>query len=135
MLSEWISLISQVAGTLVVGLLAYGLWHRRRPRIHMPVMKACFITDLANVALIEVSGAFLRGQSAVAKGVDATITGGSPLLVFHIAVSLLVLVGYGVAWVTGRRLHRTGRGRRTHRINACVFIPVRLANWVTSFMV
>lgn len=135
-LAEWISLLSQVLSTAVVLLIAVGLRYRHRPAIHMPLMKLCFAVDVLNVVLIEVSGALLRGKSAVRKSVEATTGGeGSGLLVFHVVVSVATLVGYAVALTTGRRLYRTGRGRRLHRTNAYIFVVLRLANYVTSFMV
>jgi formate-dependent nitrite reductase membrane component NrfD len=121
-ISSWVS-----TGTLV--LLAYGLVHRHRPRIHIPVMVSAFAIDVANVIFIEVR------RSAVEKALQSVTTGGDWLLKFHIAVSLLSVAGYLVALFTGLRLYRRGEGRQIHRANAIVFIVNRVLNYLTSFYV
>lgn len=122
MVSSWVS-----TGVLV--LLATGLVHRHRPKVHVPIMLSCFVVDLANVVYIEVR------RGAVAQTVGMLTQGGRWVLGFHIAVSVLSLVGYMVAAVTGFRLLKRGRGRRAHRANAVAFLILRVLNYITSFEV
>jgi len=58
----------------------------------------------------------------------------TPLLVIHILISVTVLVLYGVQVVTG---YRNARGRRNawHPLIARLFLPLRFANLVTSFLI
>jgi uncharacterized membrane protein YozB (DUF420 family) len=134
-LLEPLPLVSKVVNTLIVALLAYGLWMRRRPAVHMKVMGTCFAVDVVNVIVIEVGARFREGKGAVERGLESFTGDLWSLLNFHILVSLVSIVCYTVAVVTGRRLYRTGLGRSTHRKNALVFIAARLASWVTSFLV
>ena len=123
------------ANTLVLFLIAYGLWVRHQPQKHMKVMYSCFASDLIIVVLVEVGNHLEGGSGAVAKGVGTVADGENGLLIFHIAVSVIFLVCYGYAIFSGRRLHRTGEGRGKHKINAIIFIFTRLLNWITSFYV
>lgn len=132
--SIWtISTLSKVANTATLLGVLHGLWNRRRPRRHIPVMLGCFAVDLANVLVVEFS-ARSRGKGAIEKGMEAF---GSEdyLLVLHIVVSVLMLAGYVVAVFTGVRLYGKGKGRRVHLANAVVFLVMRLANYVTAFLV
>lgn len=119
----------------VVGLIiiAAGLAYRFRPRVHIPVMLTAFALDVANVLLVEIYARKTAGRGAVEQGVSAFTGGGTALQQFHIVVSVLCILGYVVAAVTGTRLYRRGAGRRIHRANAVVFIVTRLSSFVTSF--
>jgi len=130
-----IPMIAMTINTLVLFVLAYGLKMRRRPEIHMKVMITCFVVDVINVGLVEIGARVGDGDGAVAQGIDSFSSNLFSVLNFHILVSVLCLVCYGIAVYTGRRLHRTGDGRSGHRKNAVVFLVVRLASWITSFMV
>jgi len=129
MTEEQVAWMTKGVSTAIVQRLVYGLWNRARPRIHIPVMVTCFVVDVLNVLVIELS------RGAVEKSIDEFSRGGVSLLGFHIFVSVVALLAYGVAVVTGTRLYRKGVGRGFHRLNAAVFLVARLANYVTSFMV
>ncbi|MBI4604101.1 MAG: hypothetical protein HY721_19260 [Planctomycetes bacterium] len=134
-MAESLSVVTKVVNTAMVLLIAYGLWHRRRPRVHIPVMLTAFAVDLANVLAIEllISRSRTGGTGAVEQGITLFVRGGPLLQQVHVAVSFLCVLGYVVAAVTGTRLWRTGKGRRLHRANALVFIATRLSSYVTSF--
>ncbi len=127
---SWI--ILQVLNTAMLFVIAYGIAQRRRPRVHMPVMGGAFLGDVILVGLIE-SRARGDGKGAVEQGVDAFSEGGEWIEQFHIIVSVLCILGYVVALVTGLRLQRSGRGRKLHRWNAGIFIVTRLSSYVTSY--
>jgi hypothetical protein len=134
---EQIVLLAQVGNTLVLGLLSVGLWHRFRPRIHIPVMLTSFLLDLIIVVLVEI-GARVKpgdGAGAVEQGLRSLVERPVSLLNFHIIVSVGVIACYIVALTTGIRLYRRGLGRRLHRGNAYLFVVFRLTNWATSFFV
>ena len=111
---ETLSYISKGVNTFSLLLLVYGLSQRRRPQIHMKVMCTCFAIDLANVLLIElVLAPSKRGKSAIGTALESDLFS---LLNFHVLVSVLCLVGYGVAvpcsgWpivAAAIALHRSG---------------------------
>ena len=130
-------IVALAINVLVVAGLAYGLSRRREPAIHMKVMTSCFVIDLLNVILVEVTARVTNeeSQGAVEQGVRSFWNDPVSLLNFHILVSVISIVCYIIAIRTGRRLFRTGEGRGTHRKNALVFIIARLASFVTSIMV
>ncbi len=126
-----------VVNVLVVAGLCYGISRRREPAVHMKVMTTCFVVDLLNVILVEVAarGSHNESQGAVEQGLRSFYDNLFSLLNFHIIASVISIVCYIIAIRTGRRLYRTGEGRGLHRKNALVFVVVRLASFVTSFMV
>ena len=129
--------VALVINVLVVAGLAYGLSRRREAAIHMKIMTSCFVVDLLNVILAEVTARATSGESqgAVEQGLRSFWNDPVSVLNFHIVVSVASIVCYIIAIRTGRRLFRTGEGRGTHRKNALVFIVTRLASFVTSIMV
>ena len=54
---------------VVIGLI-YGISKRREPAIHMKVMTTCFVVDLLNVILVEVTARVTNedSQGAVEQG-------------------------------------------------------------------
>jgi len=129
-------LIAKIVNTIVVVALGYGIFVRRRPRLHMRVMITCFVVDVINVLVVEVGARVgADGEGAVEQGMRSFIENTFSLLNFHILVSVAAIVGYVIAVVTGRRLFRTGEGRSRHRKNALVFVVTRLLSFVTSFFV
>jgi hypothetical protein len=124
---DWFALFSRTLNTAMVFVLALGLYLRHRPKLHIPLMLTAFAVDLTNVILIEVN------RGAVEKAYESMTTGGSFLFKFHVAVSVLCILGYVVAVITGTRLYRRGAWRGPHKANAAVFIVTRLSSYVTSF--
>ncbi len=115
-----------LASTLVVALLAAGLWFRhRRPQVHMRLMISAFALDLLLVLYIEIS------RHAVEK-VAARV---SPMLWFHAGVSVGVLLCYMTMILLGRGvLAGAGSSRYWHRNVGMAFVVLRSLNYVTSYM-
>ena len=131
---ETLSILTRALNTAMVILLAIGLALRFRPKAHVPIMLTAFAVDLGNVVLVEVYARQKnQGVGAVEKGLATMFEGQALLPMIHITVSLLCIVGYVVAAITGTMLLRRGIGRKAHRLNAGVFIFNRLASYVTSF--
>ena len=141
MTEETISILTRSLNIAVVFVLAVGLLLRHRPKNHMPLMLTAFVVDLGNVLLIEL------GRGAVEQALDA-FTSGVYFEAFHVTVSVLALVGYMVAVVSGMKLYRASRSaagspaanperearlRQVHKVNAGIFIVMRLTSFVTSF--
>ena len=111
-LNELLTLLSRAVSMLVVLLLAYGLWNRRRPKVHIPVMVICFVVDVINVLVIEISRLATGREGAVSISVHSLFGNGHWLLNFHIAVSVLILLCYATALISGTRLYRKQRACR-----------------------
>jgi len=134
-LDEMLPTVAKAANTAMLLVLAVGIWYRRRPAVHIPLMLVAFAVDLANVLVVEYVARRQnsQGKGAVEQAADALTQGASALALVHIAVSVLCMLGYVVALFTGIRLYRHGRGRRAHQVNAGIFIVTRLTSYVTSF--
>lgn len=115
------------SSTVVVVILLAGLFFRKRNRqLHWKLMATAFVLDVALVLVIELS------RGAVEKAVSTT----SPLVAFHVAISVAVLVGYVAMIFLGRRLLGGDESVRTwHRNVGIAFIVFRALNYITSFMV
>ena len=113
--------------TLVLVIVAAGFWLRKRHNaIHIRLMIAAFLIDLATVLYIEFS------RHAVRKVVAST----NPLVWFHAAVSVLVLACYLVMIQLGRGVLAGHPGARDwHRVFGMTFVFLRGLNYVTSFLV
>jgi hypothetical protein len=112
------------ASVLVCVLLILGVLARRRRRAHIPLMLGAILIDLTIVAVIE----FDRDAIATAEAKMG------PLMIVHIAISVLVLVLYGVQVVTGIKKVR-GRSSPLHGKVMPWLLTLRLGNLVTSFLV
>ena len=132
--ADTLSIATKAINTVIaLAVLPYGLANRRRPKVHIPVMLTAFGVDVINVLLVEYFARSRHGKGAVEQGVAAFSGGGTFLERFHIIVSLLCVLGYVVAGITGRRLYRRGRGRKVHKGNAVIFLFTRYASYITSF--
>ena len=123
--------MSHAVSTFILGLVFYGLWKRKDVAIHVPVMLAAFVLDVVLVLYIELT----RGAiNTFAESVQAPI--GRELLLFHITVSLITIVLYGVLTALGFKIMKGERALlKLHRNLAGVFLICRLTNYVTSFMI
>jgi len=113
--------------TLVLVLIAAGLWFRSRRRaVHLGFMISAFVVDLSLVLYIELT------RHAVEK-VAAHV---HLLLWFHAGVSLVVLLCYAAMVTLGWRMVN-GRTelRHLHRTLGITFVVFRSLNYITSFLV
>ncbi len=121
--------------SLVLIIIAAGLYFRKRMSLHIPLMLTAFAIDLTLVLVIEIQ------RMAVEKVVGHVAAGTNYFLIFHAAISLLVLVAYAALTYTGSKVYKgmkagTGKPRdiyALHKKFAAAFIVLRLINYVTSF--
>jgi hypothetical protein len=128
-----LAVLAKSLNTAMLLVLAFGLWKRHTPRVHIPAMLIAFVVDLGNVVVVELAARRSKGVGAVEQATQAVLQGGSTLSQVHIAASALTIAGYFVAAITGTLLYRRGRARRVHKANAAAFIVMRLLSYVTSF--
>lgn len=128
-LAELLPAISRIVGAAVFLLILAGVWYRRRPAVHIPIMVISFVIDVGNVLVIEFH------RHAIDQALETSTRSGEWVLKFHILVSVICIAGYVVALATGPVLLRTGKGRKLHRRNALVFLVSRALNCATSFLV
>lgn len=116
-----------LASTGVLLLIARGLYLRHRNRVaHARAMLAAFCIDVLLVVYIEV-----------ARGAVETVAGSTdPIVLFHAAVSIVVLGLYVALVLLGRKvLHGEARLTTAHRNCGMAFVVLRTANYVTAFLV
>lgn len=106
-------------------LLAVGIACRRTRSRHVPIMLTGFVLDLALLLYIEF------GKNAIKQAATGAV---QPIFYIHISVATLSLLMYFVQLYTGFRLLLKGTGREKHKMLAMIFIPLRLATTVTSFL-
>ena len=117
------------SSTLVLIILGFGLYFRKKKKLHIPLMASAFIIDLSLVLIIE----FQR------HAVENVIASPSPFVIFHATISGLVLVLYIALANIGMKMAKLSTGTQlidltsTHVKLAKVFIVFRLINYVTSF--
>lgn len=104
--------------------LIIGYVNRRRPRVHVPLMLAAFVVDLAMVVYIELA----RDAIASAQAKMGVV------MIVHILISVAVLVLYVVQVVSGLANLR-GRRSRRHGPAGKSLLVLRLGNLLTSFLV
>lgn len=114
-----------ILSAFVCALLVFGLFFRRRHAIHIPAMLTAFAIDLGIVVYLEV-------QRGVVESIPKRPI--TPLLIFHITISVIVLILYSTQVYSGFRRWRGCRSR-WHYYAAYGLLPLRLLNFVTSIMV
>ena len=118
-----------ILSTVVLLLIAAGVYYRKRTRLHLGLMTSAFVLDVALVLWIEIT------RHAIEKTVSPSHHIGA-LLWFHIAVSVGVLVAYVWQIQLGRRLLRgLAAARGLHLKLGATFCTLRLLNYVTSFLI
>jgi hypothetical protein len=113
------------ANVVIIAAILYGVTVHRRRRLHARIMTTCFVADVLMVLLIELQ------RKAIEQAVGPT----SPLMRFHIAVSVIALVLWVPQLLTGRAILRGEPRLRRHKIQAWTFLLFRATNVVTAFMV
>jgi putative Ca2+/H+ antiporter (TMEM165/GDT1 family) len=119
--------VLHVASTIVLVVIALGLWYRRRNRrAHLWLMLSAFTADVLLVLYIELTR----------HAVETVATKIKPIIWFHAGVSLAVLVCYVLMILLGRPM-LVGRyeTRKLHFIVGVTFVVLRSLNYVTSYMV
>jgi len=115
-----------ILSTVVLVLIALGLKYRKVNRLHIPLMLSAFAIDVGMVLWLE----FNR------MAVEKVMGGVSGLLLFHVVVSIGVVILYVALISTGLKLFKKVTLSPTlHRNLAIAFIIGRLINYVTSFFV
>jgi len=121
-----------VFSTLVLVILTIALIYRHNRKIHVPLMFIAFAIDLTLVLVIELQ------RHAVEKVVSQV----NYFTWFHAAVSLTVLVLYGLQIYSGQKITKIDKSLNLVDYNKTVsfhtkvagaFILLRLTNYVTSF--
>lgn len=119
--------VSNWSSTAILLILLAGFLLRKTPYWHIRLMSTAFALDVILVLYIEIT------RHAIEKVITQSI---SPLLIFHIAVSLTVLGLYTYMARLGAKMAKGDESaRKKHVAGAWAFAACRLTNYVTSFYI
>lgn len=125
--------MASFVSTFILLVIAVGWFFRRHVAIHIPCMVVAFLMDLTLLLYIEGT------RQAIHTVTDSLKTPAQhAFLLFHVSVSLLVILLYLVQMVSGIVLKRKPgilSMRNAHKMSAIAFIVCRSANYITSFFV
>lgn len=122
------SIIFQVQSIIVVGLLLFGLYHKRNKFKHVKIMKLAIIWDLLLVAQIELNrGAILKASNAVSN---------SMILNIHVFLAVSTVLLYIPTFYLGNKLDKGKTDKRKmHKICAFAALTCRILTLITSYLV
>lgn len=115
--------------SVILLILSAGLYFRRKPKIHIPLMSTAFACDVLLVLFIEFQ------RKAIESVVSEVSASPDWFVLFHALISLLVVVLYIALARTGFLVYKRHKPQllKTHRNLAGLFVLLRLVNYVTSF--
>jgi hypothetical protein len=117
--------------TVAVLLILVGWKFRKRVEVHIPLMASAFVIDFSLLLYIELTRHAIETLQN-----DVSTAANEGLLYFHVLVSVIMLILYGVQIGTGLWLAKGHAVSRIfHRNAAYAFLACRLLNYVTSFLV
>ena len=121
--------MNKIISTFVVALLCIGLWKRRTPKIHIPVMITAFVMDLLSVLYIEYS------RSVIEMVVHEAAT--MPLLLqIHVPISIIAFLLYFPQIILGIMVRRGNKKvQHWHKKVGYTFVLFRGCNYITSLMI
>ncbi|MBI3096654.1 MAG: hypothetical protein HYY93_00180 [Planctomycetes bacterium] len=118
-------MIFHLISGLALAAFCIGYALRRRRRIHIPLMLAAGLTDLAVVIILTIQ-----------RDPFGTLARSSPgILWVHVSLALLSLVLLGRQAWTGRRLVGDPAARASHGRLAVTFLACRTLTFITALMV
>ncbi len=122
------SIIFQVQSFLIVGLLFYGVYHRKNRYKHIKTMKTAIIWDLLLVAQIELS------RQAIATA--SKVTSNPMILNIHVSLAVTAVLLYGVMFYTGTKLKNGNeKVRKFHKPIGLLTLTVRVLTLITSNLI
>jgi uncharacterized membrane protein YozB (DUF420 family) len=116
----------KILSALVCILVVVGLFKRTKRRTHITMMASALTIDLGIVLYLEIT-------RHVVESVPSRDPSG--LLLFHIALSVVVLVLYGVQVYTGITRKLKNLPCPLHKKAAVLFVITRFGNLITSIIV
>ena len=106
-------------------LLVIGYVNRTKKKLHISMMLSALAIDLGIVLYLELTRQVV--ESVATRDM-------SPLLIFHICLSTVVLILYGVQVYTGIK-NVKGKRSTVHPKTAIIFLITRFGNLITSYLV
>jgi hypothetical protein len=122
------SLVFQIQSFLIVGLLIFGVYHRKNRYKHVKIMKSAILWDLLLVAQIELSrGAIAKASKALTNPI---------LLNIHVSLAVSTVLLYLLVFITGQKLLKGNNNIRVvHKSVGIITLTTRIATLITSNLI
>ena len=114
-----------IVSAVILGAMVTGVALRRRPRVHVPLMWAVIVADLALLLWVETQ----------ARAIATVVGGGLPAYLWvHVGFAVACVVGYGIAIGAGIALFRNPASRwpPLHRVNGWTVLAARVGLLATT---
>ena len=122
------TIIFQTQSVIIVGLLLYGVYHRKNRFKHVKIMKTAIIWDLLLVAQIELT------RSAILKA--SKVVENPMILNIHVSLAVGTVLLYGFVFCTGTKLKNGNNDvRKLHKTLGLTTLTTRILTLITSFLV
>lgn len=116
-----------VVSTISFALLIAGVLLRRRVHLHVPMLLTAFALDVGLLVFLQLT------RNAIQTVLNQP---NPPILYFHVACSVSMLLGWTIMIFLGWKLLRGNESiRPVHRTGAAIFLLLRVANYTTSFLI
>lgn len=122
------SVVFQIQSFLIVGLMLFGVYHRKNRYKHIKTMKLVIIWDLLLVAQIELT------RSAILKA--SKVVTNPTILNIHVSLAVSTVLLYAIIFYTGTKLKNGNEKiRKWHKSIGILTVIVRISTLVTSNLV
>lgn len=121
--------VLHIISTFSFILLLIGIYQRKTPQIHIPLMVIAFLIDVALVLYIELD------RSVIDQVINKSSLF-SLILNIHIFLSVIMLILFGLQIYLGIKLvKRRENYRYWHKYTGWSLLLFRIGNYVTSFFI
>lgn len=118
--------IFQIQSIIIYALMVFGVWKRRKRKVHVPVMTGVIILDVILILQIELT------RGAVEKASKAMVN--PTLLNIHVTFALLSVILYVLLVFTGRKVLAGEKTMRPpHKLFGWAAFVMRSLTLLTSF--
>lgn len=121
--------VLHIISTFSFILLLIGIFKRKTPHIHIPLMLIAFLIDVALVLYIELD------RSVIEQVVNKSSLF-SLIMNIHIVLSVIMLILFGLQIFLGIKLVKGRENYRYwHKYTGWSLLVFRVGNYVTSFLI
>ena len=124
--------LAYACATLAMVLIAAGLVMARNRKRHVPLMLSAFAVDMVGLVIVEFGPLFTDEKTDPVTGL---VSEPGLMKSIHAALATAAIVGYVLQILSGKKVMAGDRSSLvTHKKVARLFIVMRLAAYITMFM-
>lgn len=117
--------MTKILSFFVCIIIILGLYFRKERTKHISLMVTAFVVDMGLVLYIEMTR----------QAIDTAMHPTHPYVIFHVIISVAVVVMYLWQIIIGLRLLKLNKNVSLHRWGGLTFFVLRLANFFTSLWI